>query len=112
MKLTHDYHEFKERVDIQFFFDLAREGIYPDSFTGVFEKHRLSELLEFCRKNPVYHVISMVSGSGAYFNKPTEAGGLYFLGIGDNDPEIAYSPKLNWEKFCLLKSLKFDADKI
>ena len=61
--------------------------IVPDSITGVFDNHRLDELIEFCAKNPDYHIVSSVN-VGLYFNKVVPHAQEFFLAEGDSNPDL------------------------
>lgn len=93
MKIINDYKEFCLKVDILRFDDFDQLGIDPTSRLGLFTKKRLPELKEFCSHNPSYHIISMVEGSFFFINRAINNCKFYFLGAGNNDPDLAYRPR-------------------
>lgn len=113
MRVIKDFKEFEELVQpVRLFdFDMDDFGIVPTFPGGCFFKNRLEELIEFCKKNPKYHVISNVDAF-LRFNKPIPSSKIYMLGQGSDDPEIVFifgDPK---ELYFQLKYSEFRRDKL
>lgn len=111
MKIIHKYSDFLEIVDPLRCDDFDDLEIKPCFDSGLFTWNRYHELVEFCQKNPSYHIISEV-GPGVDINKPLEGMCSYRLGKGDKDPELAYVKKIDWKDYECLKMFEFNADKI
>jgi hypothetical protein len=110
MKTIHTLHEFFEAVGRLMFEDFLGLEIEPSTPLGIFSRRRLPELLEFCKKNPEYHVISSISAL-VLFNRPVESAGLYLLGAGDADPDLACIYPMDLESVSRSKILEFERDK-
>ncbi len=50
--------EFRKRTAILYDYEFEPVDILPDTLYGAFDPHRIDELMEFCRANPDYHIIS------------------------------------------------------
>jgi len=107
MRVIHDFGEFYKLVKPLRFDDFDGLGIIPSTKLGVFFPSRLQDLLEFCKKNPKYHIISALA-YGVEVNGPTENVSTYELGQGDSDPELMWVEKMDWEGYECLKILKFN----
>ncbi len=79
--------EFRRRTSVLVDYEFEDVNIIPDSIIGVFNHHRLEELLKFCKENPDYHIISEVSYS-LYFNKVLPQAEQFYLGQGDANPDL------------------------
>lgn len=111
MKLVKSFTEFYQIVDPLLCDDFDDLDIAPTSESGLFTKNRFAELVEFCKKNPRFHIISLVD-TGINMNKPIEHANGYRLGKGESDPELTYILKMNWRSYENLKILKFNTNKI
>lgn len=111
VKVVRDYKEFLKLVEPLCFNDFESLNIEPTMPSGVFGYDRHYELVEFCRKNPEYHVISHL-GSGVIVNKPLEKVTSYELGRGENNPDLVYIESASWEYYVCLKTIKFNIDKL
>jgi len=83
------HREFDERTIpiIDWEFD-GIDGIEPDTISGRFSNGRFEELIEFCSKNPEFHIVSIKNCT--YFNKPVPGATSYRLAIGSCDPSLTY----------------------
>lgn len=81
--------------------------IVSDTRLGIFLSHRLPELIQYCNKNPQYHIISVLPKSTTKINRPIEGAACYLLGEGDADPELIYSASMNQNQFETLQIYKF-----
>ncbi len=79
--------EFRRRTAVLVDYEFEEADIVPDSILGRFEHHRLDELIEFCEKNPDYHIISVINIT-LYFNKVLPNAQTYYLGQGDSNPDL------------------------
>ncbi len=80
-------YEFIQRTAPLVDFEFEDVDIVPDTITGGFESNRLTELESFCKKNPDYHIISIIDGC-LYFNKVAPYATKYLLGEGDSNSEL------------------------
>ena len=109
MRIIRNFGEFYKLIKPLRFEDFEGLDIVPSTPLGVFFKNRLSDLLEFCKKNPQYHVISQLS-YGVELNRPMEVVSTYELGNGDNDPDLMYIKNINLKTFQNLRILKLKID--
>ncbi len=79
--------EFRRRTAVLVDYEFEEADIVPDSILGSFDNHRLNELIEFCSRNPEYHIISVVN-IGLYFNKILPNAQYFYLGQGDSNPDL------------------------
>ena len=111
MKVIHDFEDFCKLVEPLYCDDFDGLDIKPSTPSGIFGYDRYLDLMEFCKKNPEYHVISHL-GSGVAVNKPLEKVTSYELGKGEKNPELTYIAKISWKSYEGLKILKFNVDKL
>ena len=80
--------EFSRRIGLMtYYVDLEKLGLSPRSAIGTFWPRDIPILLEFCRKNPNYHIVTDVK-SGGRVNKYVEGNHMYKLAKGDTDPDL------------------------
>jgi hypothetical protein len=108
VKLIHDYREFVHRVGRVVYDDFEHMDIVPDTAFGLFGPERTAELKEFCKKNPQYHIVTVIDF--AYYNTFIDDSYVYFLGCKDPDPEIIYTEKRATSYYEELEIFKFDND--
>lgn len=65
---------------------LSAYNLITTSAIGVFLQCQYKDLLDFCQKNPDFHIVSCQRS--AFVNKPSETASYYFLAMGDPDPRI------------------------
>lgn len=82
-------------------------GIEADTRLGHFFPHRLTELIEYCRHNPEFHIVSMLKNSVSKVNCAVENAGFYLLAEGDSDPGLIYCEVQNNEQLENLKITEF-----
>lgn len=109
MKIIKDIGEFNRITDPAMDTDFEMMDIIPSTKLGIFDRHRLQELLNFCRLYPEYHIISLLKDAPIKVNSAVENAALYLLGQGDSDPELMCVPVMDKKDFDLLQILKFDA---
>lgn len=109
LKVISNHLEFFKKIEPLFYEDLEDLGFFGTSAAGFFDPHRLPELIEFCKSNPRYHIISILEG-GVEFNKLIDTNAIFMLGKGDNDPELAYIEQIDWEAYECLQVLKFNVN--
>jgi len=111
MRVIKDFKEFEELVQPVRFFELEDLDIVPTFPGGLFFKSRLEEMMNFCIKNPQYHVISNANPF-LRFNKPISNVKVYMLGQGSNDPEIVFMFGDAKNFYVQLKHFEFLRDKL
>ena len=72
-------------------------GLTPCCVTGSFCQEHRDQLLEFCKKNPEFHIISYVSNG--YFNKYLSYSDDIFLGEGNPDPDLVHLFSIEHQQF-------------
>ena len=88
MELTSNVHEFYERTGLLWYYkDLESLGFRMFSVSGVFMASSVPALLDFCDRNPCYHVVTIV-GPGRYENRYVAGKRLYYLGEGDKNHNL------------------------
>jgi len=88
IELYTDFVAFDERVGLILnYYSLEFLGLAGQGFSGCFGPNSSADLLEFCRANPEFHVVTCVA-PGRYVNKYQDGGHLYFLGQGDRNPTL------------------------
>lgn len=100
-----DYETFWTTVDPLLKFDLDEMGITPDTDLGFFLKKRFDELVEYCKKNPNCHVISM--WRGIKINTAIPNARSYMLGAGDPTPDLVWIRKYRKDHILAINLLKF-----
>lgn len=101
MILFTDYGEFFDEVgrviDLNF---LISEGLTPEDTACNFRANKIDALLDFCKKHPEYHIITMLTAE-TRVNKYIPGHNTYQLGNGNADENIYHS-----QKFCPKESAK------
>ena len=90
MKHIENYSLFIHQTGMIYFPE--QEGITeirPCCRIGYFYQHRYSELMDFCKKHPEYHVVSKLD-NGSVFNKSLDYAYSYMLAEGDDGPQLAH----------------------
>lgn len=64
-------------------------GLSPCGLLGEFTKKQVTQLLEFCTKNPDYHVVTLLNPN-VYLNRYTLAGRIFRLANGDSDKSVIF----------------------
>ena len=67
---------------------LKELGLKPCKLFSLFCEDHISQLEQFCKKNPTYHIISRMP-NGA-FNKTLPNAYYYYLARGSKDPHLVY----------------------
>ena len=95
IELIDDFDVFYERTGLLYCYkDLESLGFKMFSFAGHFMATSAPALLDFCEKNPCYHIIT-VTGTGYYENRYIPGKHLYYLGDGDKNPRVVLNHFLN-----------------
>ena len=80
--------DFNRRVGlITNYYDLEWLGLTGHDFCGTFECRFLPQLIQFCKDNPEYHILTS-SGPGRLINCLVEGNDFYKVGDGDKDPAL------------------------
>ncbi|MBM4253805.1 MAG: hypothetical protein FJ146_17700 [Deltaproteobacteria bacterium] len=88
IELYTDCDGFEARVGlIRNYYQLKFLDFDVQSFSGCFRLDSAAMLLEFCRVNPDFHVVSCVA-PGRYVNYYEPGDHVYFLADGDSDPSV------------------------
>ena len=66
-------------------------GFDPFSQIGSFEQSDIPSLLDFCAKNPDYHIVTYTSDH-RYVNRYVSVQRVYKLATGDQNPYLVYNP--------------------
>ena len=82
-----DLFEFSRRVAKLADLDFCGLDIKPCHPLGRFLPNRLEELVEYCRANPQYHIVSYL-GDFLYVNRYIDNAHFYFLAEGDDDRHL------------------------
>ncbi len=77
--------------------DLSELGLKEFILRGIFPPQNSAELINFCKKNPEYHIVSYVN-SNMKVNKYIPGASFYFLADGDPNPQLLYSTALSDEE--------------
>ena len=95
MTLMVDTNEFYDRVGLVWnYYELEWLGFKPFDYSGNFDPEELPQLLDFCRLNPEYHIVSGFKG-GRMINKLIPEARGYWLANGDRDPSLMFNFLLN-----------------
>ena len=87
MEISDDLHAFFKRVGKVWIYDELRFlDLEPQMMTGEFLAHQVQSLIDFCRSNPDYHIISGFQGK--VYNKFEPEARIYYLADGDADPDL------------------------
>ena len=85
-EITDDRAAFCDRTGLLWnFLELQSMGFQREDCTGAFSSKDVSLLLDHCRRNPGYHIISII-GQGHYVNRYIPDQRWYYLGDGDTNP--------------------------
>jgi hypothetical protein len=91
IELIVDVHEFYARVKIVHpHTELEPLGLQPDSISGMFFDSSVEQLVEFCARNPTYHIVTSL-GEGRNINKFVPGQRVYSLAQGDKNPCLMLS---------------------
>jgi len=104
---SRDLHAFFKRVGrIWIYEELKFLGLEPQMISGEFWSDGVSNLTEFCKANPGYHIIS--STEGKVFNKFIPSSHFYFLADGDDNPDLMIDlwAHLNIQDFLEIRQAK------
>lgn len=66
------------------------------SICGFVLQSRVGELLEFCRENQEYHVISVMNG--VYLNRYVPGATAFYVGDGDPNPKLKHKFPFSYEE--------------
>ena len=66
-------------------------GFYLDNVNGRFGQNQVDLLLDFCEKNPEYHIMTQTH-PGRYVNRYIPGNDSYFLANGDKNPTLMLNP--------------------
>ncbi len=108
MKIINDINEFHHRTGLIVDLEFESIDLIPNGLIGIFDQHRLSELMSFCNENPQYHVISFLKHAPIKVNTAIHTAAFYMLGEGDNDPDLMCVPIMDKDTIIELKTLEFD----
>ena len=92
MELTDNVHSFFRRTGIIVNDDeLEWLGLNLSCFTPIFGESEEHVIVDFCRNNPEYHIITMTY-PGHMENRYVSSKRAYFLAKGDKNPNLALNP--------------------
>ena len=88
-EVTDDCHVFfKKTGGILYYKKLEELGFEVSNFSGHFMSSEVSRLVDFCRKHPRYHIITMTH-IGIFENHYVPDKKVYLLADGDSNPSLA-----------------------
>ena len=91
VELIVDINEFYDRVKIVFpHTELEPLGLEPDTYSGMFLEESVQQLVEFCARNPKYHIVTGLD-EGRSINRYVLGPHIYSLAIGDKNPCLMLS---------------------
>ena len=95
-EVTDDLHSFYKRTGIiRYHVELEWLGLTTYSFSGIFDESHRTQLEEFCKANPEYHLITSTA-PGLLVNQYIPArDNIYFLARGDKNPNLALDALLH-----------------
>ena len=92
MELTDNVHSFFQRTGIIVNGDeLEWLGLNSYSFTATFLESVVHMIVDFCKNNPEYHIITVTS-PGHMENRYVPGKRVYYLAKGDKNPNLALNP--------------------
>ena len=92
MELTHDIHAFYRRTGtILNHEELEWLGLKFDDSSAIFGDSTVHIILDFCRRNADYHIITMTE-PGRLENRHVPDQRVYYLANGDKNPNLAVNP--------------------
>ena len=90
-------------------------GFDPFSQIGTFQQSDTPSLLDFCAKNPEYHIVTYTSGH-RYVNRYVPEQRVYKLATGDKNPYLVYNPWIDPERHLIeedvFSKLGYEPDQI
>jgi hypothetical protein len=91
-ELIEDICEFNKRTGKLNSFELWHIELPSDNFCGAFTSEDANKLLEFCHKNPAYHIITQTH-PGYHENRYVPGKqNTYSIGDGDQNPNLILWP--------------------
>ena len=88
IELIVESEEFNRRVGlITNFYDIEWLGLSGHDFCGSFRCCFLPQLIQFCKDNPEYHILTS-DGPGRLINRLVYGKDFYKIGDGDTDPAL------------------------
>ena len=107
LEVTNDIGPFYRRIGLLCTYpQLEWLGFYLDNSEGMFTLSQSRMLLEFCRDNPEYHVVTCTH-PGRLENRYVPGKNVYLLAEGDKNPNLVLD--MFWKKnACLLEEEMFD----
>ena len=82
------YQDFNRRVGlVNNYCELEFLGLTGQDFSGAFRGRYLPQLVQFCKDNPDYHILSG-DGPGRLVNRLILERNYYMIGDGDQDPAL------------------------
>ena len=80
--------DFNRRVGlIKNYYDLEWLGLSGHDFCRAFRRCFLPQLIQFCKENPEYHIVTS-DGPGRLINRLVEEKSFYLIGVGEKDPAL------------------------
>lgn len=112
MKIFHNFGEFLDVTHPLRFEEFDDLEIKPHRRMGIFHPTQFSELIEFCKANTEYHVMSgFYKRNQLLINAPVPGATQYYLCSGDANPELVWFPAVTEERRKMLKIAEFNVDK-
>lgn len=77
--------------------DAKDYSICPDLYDGMFFEDRKQELLDYCAKNPGFHIATDLDRYTTV-NRYVETGRSFYLCCGDPDPELVFFFQYSYDR--------------
>ena len=92
MKTYGDFNEFCKSSGLctSAFHLMRSHGLEACNELGTFSPRRLPELIEFCKKNPDFHIVTYISTAEIVNYVAPDNASKYALARGERDPEITF----------------------
>ena len=89
-EMVDDFSQFRERTGLLCSLsEVETLGFHVDNIAGTFWESHIPMLLDFCKENPLYHVVTSTR-PGRFENKYIPHRNLYILAEGDKNPNLIF----------------------
>ena len=103
LEITDDHKLFEERTGLLSSWELEELGFHMDDLSGMFGDSAAGILVEFCTKNPQYHIVS--ASCGRFENRYVSGRNVYMLAEGDKNPNLVLDMCLKKDPNLLMEEM-------
>jgi hypothetical protein len=103
LEVTDDFDAFEERTGLLSSWELARLGFQMNDLSGMFWECSTGILLEFCKNNSQYHIVS--ASCGRFENRYVPGKNVYMLAEGDRNPNLVLDMCLKRDQHLLMDEM-------